>query len=141
MKYLLKTEPSEYSFDDLTRERHTAWTGVTNALAQKHLRAMKEGDELVIYHTGDERQAVGLAHIVRGPYPDPEDETGKRVVVEIIVGKRLMKPVTLDEIRQKPVFADFDLLKFSRLSVVPMSETHYQEILKMAGMISRRGLL
>lgn len=136
--YLLKTEPNDYSFDDLMRERHTVWDGFTNALALKNARAIVEGDLLVIYHTGDERQAVGLAHVVRGPYPDPKAGDPKLVAFEIIVGARFTKPVTLDEMRQKPVFADFGLLKNSRLSIVPMTEFHYKEMLKMAGLGPRR---
>lgn len=137
-KFLLKTEPSVYSFDDLSRERHAVWDGVTNPLALKHIRSMKEGDELVIYHTGDERQAVGLARVIRAPYADPKANNPKVVVMEIIVGQRLLKPVTLEEMKQKPVFADFDLLKISRLSVVPMTDVHYQEILKLGGLGPRR---
>ncbi|MBI3817806.1 MAG: EVE domain-containing protein [Planctomycetes bacterium] len=137
-KFLLKTEPTEYSFDDLDRDRHTVWDGITNGLAQKHIASMREGDELIIYHSGDERQAVGLAHVVRGPYTDPNHKETKLHVVNILVDRRFPKPVTLAEIKLKPAFANFDLLKLPRLSVVPMSDEHYVEILKMSGSISRR---
>lgn len=136
--YLLKTEPDEYSFDDLERERHTVWDGITNALAQRHLREMREGEDLVIYHTGEERKAVGLARVIQGPYPDPKAKDGKRTVIDVIVGKRLPKPVTLEDMKANAVFAQFELLRQPRLSVVPMTAEHWDALLRAAGVQARR---
>lgn len=121
--YLLKTEPSEYSFDDLVREKKTIWSGVTNATARKHISGMKTGDRLVIYHTGEERRAVGRAVVSGEPYQDPENP--KSMVVPIKAGKRLKNPVTLEEIKGLRAFADSPLLKIGRLSVVPLTDTQY----------------
>ncbi len=137
-RYLLKTEPDSYSFDDLERERHTAWGGVTNPLAQKHLRGIHEGDEVVIYHTGDERQAVGLGRIMRGAYPDPSDPKKRRVVVDVLVGRRFLKPVTLDEMKENPAFEGLEILRLPRLSVVPMDDAQWNEILRLSGLVARR---
>lgn len=123
MPYLLKTEPSEYSFDDLVREKKTVWSGVTNPTARKHISGMKTGDLVVIYHTGDERRAVGLATVVGAPQPDPENP--KSLVIEVKAGKRLKTPVTLDEIKEMPQFADSPLVKIGRLSVVPLTPEQY----------------
>ena len=124
MPYLLKTEPSEYSFDDLVREKKTVWSGVTNPTARKHISVMRTGDLVVIYHTGDERRAVGLATVVGAPQPDPENP--KSLVIEVKAGKRLKTPVTLDEIKEMPQFADSPLVKIGRLSVVPLTPEQYE---------------
>jgi predicted RNA-binding protein with PUA-like domain len=137
-RFLLKTEPNEYSFDDLERERHTAWDGVTNALALKHIRAMREGDDVVIYHTGDEKKVVGLARVIRAPYLDAKAKDPKAALVDVIVGKRFPRPVSLAEMKENPSFSDFDLLRLPRLSVVPMAESHWTALMKLTGMISRR---
>src|SRR5689334_3860598 len=97
--WLLKTEPDCYSFDDLARDKRTAWDGVSNAMALKHLRAMKKGDAVLIYHTGDERAAVGTATVVRQAYPDPREDDDRQVVVDLKAGKRLARPVTLSDIK------------------------------------------
>jgi predicted RNA-binding protein with PUA-like domain len=149
-KFLLKTEPAEYSFDDLERERHTVWDGVSNALAVKHLREIHEGDEVVIYHTGDERQAVGLARVIRGPYRDAKEaaaeaddgvkpaKEAKAWLVDLIVGRRFPRPVTLEEMKANPAFEGFDLLRLPRLSVMPVSEAHWNAVLKLGGALGRR---
>ena len=124
MPYLLKTEPSEYSFDDLVREKKTVWSGVTNPTARKHISVMRTGGLVVIYHTGDERRAVGLATVVGAPQPDPENP--KSLVIEVKAGKRLKTPVTLDEIKEMPQFADSPLVKIGRLSVVPLTPEQYE---------------
>ncbi|MBL8694134.1 MAG: EVE domain-containing protein [Planctomycetes bacterium] len=134
--FLFKTEPSEYSYDDLVQERHTTWDGVSNALALKHLRTAQEGDDVVIYHTGEERQAVGLARVIRAPYEDPKDP--KLTVVDLLVAKRFTKPVTLKEMQATPAFADFELLRLPRLSILPVTEKHWTEMLRMAGLLPRR---
>ena len=108
----------------------TTWSGVRNALAQKHLRSVKKGDRVLYYHTGDEKAIVAVATAAGDAYPDPEDGSGKSFAVDIVPGKRLARPVTLAEIKASPVFADFDLVRMSRLSVMPVSDTHLREIEK-----------
>ena len=121
MPYLLKTEPSTYSFADLEREGTTTWDGVTNPGAVKNLRNMKRGDKLVIYHTGDEKRTVGTATVVSVDATDPKSPR-----VEIKAGKPLGRPYTLAELRGEPRFADSPLLKQSRLSVVPLTDAQYE---------------
>lgn len=136
-RFLFKTEPGKYSFEDLARERSTRWDGVTNSLALKHLRGAREGDEVLVYHTGDEKQVVGLAKIMRGAYPDPGSKDPKRVVVDLMVGARLPKPVKLEEMRANAKLRDFDLLRLTRLSIVPVSDAHWAEVLRLAGLARR----
>ncbi len=123
MYYLLKTESSIYSFADLQREKTTIWDGVTNPVAVKNLRQMQKGDKLVIYHTGDERQAVGTATVESVDLADP-----KNPKVKINVGKPLAKAVTLAEIKANKLFADSPLLRQGRLSVAPLTEQQYKWI-------------
>jgi predicted RNA-binding protein with PUA-like domain len=130
--WLLKTEPTVYSFDDLLREKSTDWTGVTNAGAQKNMRAMAKGDAVLIYHTGDERAAVGTAAVTAGPTADPEDPAGKRVVVTVRAKRRLATPVTLAAIKADPAFAGWDLVRLPRLSVVPVPAAIWERIEKLA---------
>ena len=121
MDYLLKTEPTVYSFADLERERVTVWDAVTNPVAVKHLREMKAGDRLVIYETGDHKSAVGTATVVSVDAADP-----KNPQVKIKVGKPLAKPVTLGEVKANKLFADSPLVRQGRLSVVPLSKEQYK---------------
>jgi predicted RNA-binding protein with PUA-like domain len=121
MPYLLKTEPTVYSFADLQREKTTIWDGVTNPVAVKNLRGMKPGDELVIYHTGDEKSAVGTAMVVSLETSDPRNPQ-----VKINVGKLLAKPVTLAEMKSNKLFTDSPLVRQGRLSVVPLTEAQYK---------------
>src|ERR1700691_5616286 len=121
MNYLLKTEPTVYSFADLQRENTTIWDGVTNPVALKNLRSMKPGEKLVIYHTGDEKSAVGTATVV---WVNTSD--AKNPQVKIKVGKPLAKPVTLAEIKAHKLFADSPLVRQGRLSVVPLSKEQYK---------------
>jgi predicted RNA-binding protein with PUA-like domain len=123
MNYLLKTEPTAYSFADLVREKETDWTGVTNPQAVKNLAAMKRGDKLLIYHTGDEKTAVGLAHVKSVDLSDP-----KVPLVKIAVGAAIKQPKTLAEIKQQPLFQSSPLVRQSRLSVVPLDEAQYDWI-------------
>jgi predicted RNA-binding protein with PUA-like domain len=120
MAYLLKTEPSVYSFSDLQREGTTVWDGVTNPVALKYLRGMKAGDRLILYHTGDEKTAVGTATVVSVDASD-----AKNPLVKIKAGKPLAKPVTLAEIKAKKLFADSPLVRQGRLSVVPLTADQY----------------
>ncbi len=121
MNYLLKTEPTVYSFTDLQRENATIWDGVTNPAAVKHLREMKPGEHLVIYHTGDEKSAVGTATVVSVDASD-----AKTPLVKIKAGKPLAKPVTLAEIKANKLFADSPLVRQGRLSVVPLTENQFK---------------
>ena len=121
MPYLLKSEPEAYSFSDLEREGETLWDGVSNPIAVKHLREMKAGDRLVIYHTGKERQAVGTATVISVDTKDP-----KTPRVRIKAGKSLSTPRTLGEIKEHRMFADSPLVKQGRLSVVPLTWEQYQ---------------
>ena len=129
--WVLKTEPSEYGFLDLVRERRTRWSGVSNPVALKHLRSMLEGDHALIYHTGNEKSLVGLARIVSAPYQDPGDP--KVVVVNVEAGKPLPRAVPLAEIKADPAFADLGLVRVPRLSVVPVEPPQWQRLLTMAG--------
>jgi predicted RNA-binding protein with PUA-like domain len=117
MDYLLKTEPTVYSFADLQRDQNTIWDGVTNPVAVKHLREMKPGDRLAIYETGDHKSAVGTASVVSVDASDP-----KNPQVKIKAGKRLARPVTLAEVKANQLFADSPLVRQGRLSVVPLSK-------------------
>jgi predicted RNA-binding protein with PUA-like domain len=125
MQYLLKTEPTVYSFADLQREGTTVWDGVTNPVAVKHLREMKKGDKLAIYHTGDEKQAVGTATVESVDASDP-----KTPVVRIKAGKPLGNPVSLADIKAHKLFADSPLLRQGRLSVVPLTDAQWEWITK-----------
>jgi predicted RNA-binding protein with PUA-like domain len=120
MDYLLKTEPSVYSFADLEHDKQTIWDGVTNPVALKHLREMKAGDRLVIYHTGDEKSAVGTAIVISSDAVDP-----KNPQVKIKAGKAISKPVTLAEVKSKKLFGDSPLVRQGRLSVVPLTKEQY----------------
>ncbi len=125
MPYLLKTEASVYSFADLQRENTTVWDGVTNPVAVKNLRAMKPGEQLVIYHTGDEKSAVGTATVVSVDASDARNPQ-----VKIKVGKPLAKPVTLAEVKANKLFTDSPLVRQGRLSVVPLTDEQYKSLVK-----------
>ena len=128
--WILKTEPSTYSFDRLVGERTARWDGVTNPVALKNIRAMQPGDELMIYHTGDEKAVVGLATVASAPYPDPGD--AKLAVVDIVAGKALPRPVTLGEIRKEAALQDLALVRMPRLSVVPATDAQWRKLLQMS---------
>jgi predicted RNA-binding protein with PUA-like domain len=121
--YLLKTEPTTYSFANLQRDKETVWDGVSNPTALKHLREMKPGDKLVIYHTGDEKSAVGTATVVS---VDPADL--RNPIVKIKVGRAIAKPMSLAEIKAKPLFAESPLVRQGRLSVVPLTAPQYKAL-------------
>jgi predicted RNA-binding protein with PUA-like domain len=129
--WILKTEPSSYSFDRLVTDRRAVWDGVSNALALKHLRSMAKGDQTFIYHTGDEKALVGLARIASDPYPDPKDD--KLTVVDVEAGERLPTPVTLATVKADPAFAQLGLVRMSRLSVIPVPPDLWKRLLAMAG--------
>ena len=131
--WLFKEEPASYSFADLQRDKSTTWEGVSNALAQKHLRAVKKGDRIFYYHTGDEKSVVGVAKALGDAYPDPQDTTGKASVVDVGPVNTLPRPVTLAAIKADKAFADFALVRISRLSVMPVTDAEWARIEKMAG--------
>ena len=123
--WLLKTEPSTYSWDDLVREKTAVWDGVTNPVALRNLAAMKPGDDALIYHTGDEKAVVGLARVTKAAYPDPKAKDPKLLVVELAPTKPLARPVTLAEIKADALFGDSPLVRQGRLSVVPISDAQF----------------
>jgi len=125
--WLLKTEPSAYSFDDLGREGRTAWSGVANAQAQLNLKAMRVGDAVAVYHTGSVKAAVGLAVVARAGYPDPTGD-GKLVCVDVKAGRALARPVTLASLKGVKVFAGSPLLVQGRLSVVPLTAAQWKAL-------------
>ena len=131
-RWLLKTEPDCYDWDALTRDKKTAWDGVANALALKHMRTKKKGDLALIYHTGDERAAIGIAEITSNPYADPNEQDERLVVVDLKPKQKLPQPVTLADIKADPAFAGWDLLRISRLSVVPVPDELWKRIEDMA---------
>jgi predicted RNA-binding protein with PUA-like domain len=131
-RWLFKTEPSAYSFARLEADGRTVWDGVRNALALRHLAAVRPGDEVLVYHTGDEKAAVGIARATRGAYPDPAHEDPKLVVVDLEPVRALPRPVALADMRRSPKLAGFDLLRLPRLSVMPVSAAQWAEILRMA---------
>ena len=131
-RWLLKTEPTAYGWDDLVRDKRTVWDGIENALALIHIRTAATGDETLIYHSGKERRVVGIARIVKAPYPDPKKENEKLVVVDIAPVRALPKPVTLDQIKVDPSFSGWDLLRMSRLSFMPVPDRIWKRILKLS---------
>jgi predicted RNA-binding protein with PUA-like domain len=126
--WLLKTEPSCYSYEELEKDKKTVWDGVNNNLALKYLRQIKKGDKAIIYHTGDVKAAIGIAEIVSNAYVDPKQNDPKLAVVDLKPEKRLKKPVTLAEIKANKAFKDFLLVKMSRLSVMPVSQDEWELI-------------
>ena len=130
---MFKEEPSNYSYDDLARDGKTSWTGVKNPLAQKHLRSVKKGDRIFFYHTGDEKSVVGIAKAAGPAYPDPKDKSGKLYAVDVEPVKKLKTPVTLASIKADTFFADFALVRMSRLSVMPVNDDQWERIVKMSG--------
>ncbi len=130
--WLLKTEPDEFSYDDLAKLGRDRWNGVRNFRALAHMRAMAVGDLAFIYHTGKEKAVVGVAEVVAPAYPDPAAGDARFVVVDVAPRRRLQRPVTLGEIKADPAFAAWELVRISRLSVMPVPPEHWQRILNMA---------
>jgi predicted RNA-binding protein with PUA-like domain len=130
--FILKTEPSSYSFQDLVRDKRTTWDGVKNPVALKHLRTVAKGDTLLIYHTGDERQVVGLARADSAAYPDPKLGDPKRVVIDIVAGRPLPNPVPLAAFRADAVLKSTDLVRLPRLSVIPLTVAQFERVKKLA---------
>jgi predicted RNA-binding protein with PUA-like domain len=132
-RWLLKTEPDCYGWDDLARDKKTVWDGVSNALALKHIRTMKKGDRAIIYHTGNQRAAIGTAQVTSDPYTDPSENDDRLAVVDVRVGKKFARPVTLSELKADEAFAGWDLLRLGRLSVVPVPDAIWKRLEKLVG--------
>jgi predicted RNA-binding protein with PUA-like domain len=130
--WILKTDADTYAFDQLVRDRRTVWDGVSNALALKHIRSMAKGDQLFIYHSGDDKALVGLARVVSDPYPDPKAKDPKLYVVDVEAGERLPRRVTLAEVKADAAFADLGLVRMSRLSVIPVPAEQWKRLLGMS---------
>ena len=131
--WLLKSEPGTYSFADLQRDGRTVWDGVRNNTAALHLKAMKKGDEAFFYHSGEDRQIVGLARIVTEHFPDKSDPAGRFVAVEVAPVRAVQRPVTLAQMKAEPRLAGMAMIKLSRISVSPVTDEEWNTILKMAG--------
>ena len=133
MKYwLAKQEPSGprgYSFEQFKKDGKTVWDGVHNNLALKHMRSMSKGDLVLYYHTGTERRAVGIMEIISEPYPNPKEDVERFIVIDVKYSETLARPVGLDEIKADPRFAGWDLLRISRLSIVPVPKNIWSTLL------------
>lgn len=131
--YLFKTEPSEYSYDDLVRDKRTVWEGVSNALALIHLRGVKKGDTIVIYHSGAEKRAVGLATATRNAYADPAAGDPRRAVVNLKPVRAFAAPVPLATFKRDDVLRTTELVRISRLSVMPLTDAQLARVIVLAG--------
>src|ERR1700741_3176716 len=127
-----KEEASNYNFDGLVKDKRPAWSGGKKPVAQRHLYAVKRGDAIFYYHTGDEKQIVGVAEALGDAYADPQDKTGKAAVVDVGPVRKLARPVTLREIKADDRFKTFPLVRISRLSVMPVTDVEWQRIEKMS---------
>ena len=133
MRWLVKEEPDNYNFDQFVADGSTVWSGVRNPVAQKNLRAMQKGDRVFFYHTGKEKAVVGIAKALGDSYPDPDDTSGKLYAVDVGPVKKLKAPVTLASIKADKAFAQFELTRIPRLSVMPVDEDTWDRIVRMAG--------
>jgi predicted RNA-binding protein with PUA-like domain len=132
--WLLKTDPGDYTYYDLERERRAVWDNVTNNLALQNLRKVEKGDRLLIYHTGDEKAITGLAEAVSDPYPDPKGNDEKVVVIDVKPKRRAKRMLTLSEIKQTPGLSSFQLVRLPRLSVVPVTDEEWKILSEMSGL-------
>ena len=134
--WLMKTEPEEFSWDDQVKRgaKGESWTGVRNFTARRHLKEMKKGDQAFFYHTGDEKQVVGIAEVIREAYPDATDPKGVFVTVDVKAVKPVPKPVTLAAVKAEPRLKDMALVKYSRLSVQPVSAQEWKIVCAMGGL-------
>ena len=130
--WLLKTEPDCYAWDDFVRDRSTVWDGVSNALALKNIRSMKKGDLALVYHTGNERSAVGVAEVRSNPYPDPKAADERLAVVDLRPKHKLPRPVSLSDIKADPTFEGWQFIRMGRLGVVPVPEPMWERIMELA---------
>ncbi len=131
--WIIKSEPTAYSWDQFVKDGQTSWTGVRNAQAALNLKAMKVGDRCFFYHSNEGKEIVGIAEVVRTAYPDPTDKAGKAVTVDVRAVEPVKTPVTLAAIKAEPALNDLGLVRQSRLSVSPVSTEHWKRLAKMAG--------
>jgi predicted RNA-binding protein with PUA-like domain len=131
MNWLVKEEPTHYGFDAFVKDKKAVWSGVRNALAQKHLRGIQKGDRIFFYHTGDEKAVVGIAKAAGPAYVDPGDAAGKLHAVDVVPVKKLKSPVTLAAVKADKAFASFPLVRMSRLSVMPVTDDEWERIERM----------
>jgi predicted RNA-binding protein with PUA-like domain len=131
-RWLFKSDPEHYSFADLVRDRKTVWDGVSNNLALKHLRRVRRGDQVMIYHSGGERAIVGLAEVLSDPYADPKQKDPRLMVVEVAAREKLPRLVTLEQIESQAGLENFDLVRLPRLSVMPVPESLWKVLLALA---------
>jgi predicted RNA-binding protein with PUA-like domain len=131
--WLVKTEPSTYSYDDLEREETAVWDGVKNPVALRNLRSMHPGDHVLVYHTGDEKAVVGWATVVSAPYADPKKKGSTMFVIDLKAHRRLPQPVTLAQIKADRTFVDLPIVRQGRLSVSPVTAPQWSRLLKRAG--------
>jgi predicted RNA-binding protein with PUA-like domain len=129
--WLVKTEPSAYSYDDMAREQTAVWDGVKNPVAIRHLKAMHPGDQVLVYHTGDEKAVVGWATVVSAPYPDPKNKG--LVAIDLKAHRRLPQPVTLAQIKADKTFADLPIVRQGRLSVSPVTAPQWKRVIELSG--------
>ena len=126
--WLLKTEPTCYAWDNLVRDKSAVWDGITNALALKYLRTMKKSDLALVYHTGGERAAVGVAEVCSEPHPDPKEDDERLAVVDLRPKHKLHRPVTLSDVKADPAFAGWELVTHARLSVMPVPPAVWERV-------------
>ena len=131
--WLVKTEPSSYSYDDMAREATAVWDGVKNPVAIRNLKSMHPGDHVLVYHTGDEKAVVGIATVVSSPYPDPKKKETTLFVVDLKAQRRLPKPVTLAQIKADKTFVDLPIVRQGRLSVSPVTAPQWKRVMQLAG--------
>jgi predicted RNA-binding protein with PUA-like domain len=129
--WLVKQEPSSYSWSDFLDERETAWTGVRNYTARNNLRKMKTGDQVLFYHSGEEKAVVGIAKVIRAAYADPTAEEGDWSAVDLAPIKSLRLPITLRQIKNNPRLKQIPLIRQSRLSVMPLAKSEFHQIVEM----------
>lgn len=129
--WLVKQEPSAYSWSDFVADKETSWTGVRNFAARNNLRKMQKGDEVLFYHTGDEKAVIGIARVTRSAYPDATAKEGNWSTIDLAAVKPLVRPVTLGEIKSQPRLKQIPLVRQSRLSVMPLAEPEFREIVNM----------
>lgn len=131
--WLLKTEPTVYSYNDLERDQKTVWDGVSNNLALKHIRQVQKGDLALVYHTGEEKAIVGIAEIASAAYADPKRNDPKLAVFDLRPKRKLARPVSLAEVKANEKLKDFELVRMARLSVMPVSDPIWKILMRMAG--------
>lgn len=133
-RWLFKTEPSEYSYDDLERDKKAVWDGVTNNLALKNLREVRLGDHILIYHSGNDKAIVGLAEALSDPYPNPRLKDENLVVINLKPKERFARPATLAEIKNTESLREFDLVRLPRLSVMPVKDEYWEALRELMGL-------